>query len=58
MNLTWSKRHNCVFFRGKVSGELGLMIVEILSSRYARKKEGKVIENVCKGIVRVMEKGF
>ena len=54
-NLTWIRQHDCVFFcsytlmhrcRGEVSGELGLMRVEVLSSKYDRKSEGKRVEAV------------
>lgn len=63
-NLALTRQHDCVFFsshtlihgrRGEVSGELGLMSVEILSSKNEGKREGEGVDNVFKGTVTVME---
>lgn len=44
--------------RGEVSGELCLINIEILSSKYDRKRAGKGVEDVFKGIFRVREHVF
>lgn len=45
-------------YRGEVSGELGLMSVEILSSKYDIKREGEKLEGIFKELLRVIEHVF